>query len=158
ACWSPDGRRALTTCRDGTGRVWDVPTAKPLTPPLSLGPPTAACAAQVTEKGLAVFAHWRLNRHDTAIPEVPPAVFRLDDVAAAGPLGPDDWLLFGEVVSGKSVSGGGLVNLTGEEWLGRWRRWRAAHPELPGLPPPAEGGVTPGETERPLTPREASER
>lgn len=35
--FSPDSRRVITACEDGTARVWDIRTSRPLTPPMRHG-------------------------------------------------------------------------------------------------------------------------
>jgi WD40 repeat protein len=37
AAFGPEGRRVVTTCADGTTRVWDTRAGDPLTPPLRVG-------------------------------------------------------------------------------------------------------------------------
>ena len=57
------------------------------------------------------------------------AVFHLDDWLAPAPLEPDDLCVWGELVSGQRVeAGGGVTNLTADEWLQRWRDFRERHP------------------------------
>ena len=42
----------------------------------------------------------------------------------------NDLLLYAEALSGQTIhKGGGVVHLTAEEWLSRWRQFREARPE-----------------------------
>ena len=54
-------------------------------------------------------------------------VFHLGDWLAPPTLDPDDLCLWGEIVSGQRIEGGGVTNLTAEEWLQRWRDFRRRH-------------------------------
>jgi hypothetical protein len=57
-------------------------------------------------------------------------VFDLDDWLTPVPLDADDLCLWGEIVSGQTIeAGGGVTNLTAEEWLQRWQRFRSRHPD-----------------------------
>jgi hypothetical protein len=61
------------------------------------------------------------------------AMRRLVGLVAVGltpsPLEPDDLGVWGEIVSGQRIeAGGGVTNLTAEEWLRRWRDFRGRHP------------------------------
>ena len=60
-----------------------------------------------------------------------PPVFHLDDWLAPAPLEPNDLCALGEIVSGQRIeAGGGVTNLTAEEWLERWHDFRGRHPEM----------------------------
>jgi hypothetical protein len=42
----------------------------------------------------------------------------------------------GEIVSGQRIeAGGGVTNLTAEEWLARWRGFRSRHPTYHTMDP-----------------------
>jgi hypothetical protein len=57
------------------------------------------------------------------------SVFHLDDRLTPRNLSPDELCSWGEIVSGQSVEdGGGVTNLTSEEWLKRWREYRQRPP------------------------------
>jgi len=64
-------------------------------------------------------------------------VIHLDDVAEDRELDADDLCLWAELLSGQHVhEGGGVTNLTAEEWLERWQAFHRRHPRfgLPGAP------------------------
>jgi hypothetical protein len=56
------------------------------------------------------------------------SVFDLEDWLAPATLGADDSCTWAEIVSGQRIEDGGLVNLTADEWLARWRDFRRRHP------------------------------
>ena len=61
-------------------------------------------------------------------------IFYLGDLSAPNELDADDLCTWAELVSGRRVQeGGGVTNLTGEEWLQRWRDFRRRHPAYPRL-------------------------
>jgi WD40 repeat protein len=116
--FTPDGRHVLSASDDGVLKIWEWRTGKPVCPPLALG--GAGLSLAVTPDGRRVACGGFLK-------ELP--VFHLDWLAPPA-LGPDDLCLWGEIVSGQRIEdGGGVTNLTAEEWLQRWREFRARHPE-----------------------------
>jgi hypothetical protein len=82
-------------------------------------------------------------------PAAPPAVggflkdlpvFHLDDWLAPSPLGPDDLCLWGEIISGQRIEdGGGVTNLTADEWPQRWRDFRRRRPGYGTFGAPVKG-------------------
>jgi WD40 repeat protein/serine/threonine protein kinase len=116
--FTPDGRHVLSASHDGVLRIWEWRTGKPVCPPFALG--GAGLSLTVTPDGRRVACGGFLN----ALP-----VFHLDDWLAPATLAPDDLCIWGEIVSGQRVeAGGGVTNLTAEEWLQRWRDFRQRHP------------------------------
>ncbi len=62
-------------------------------------------------------------------------VIHLGDLSARNELDADDLCTWAELVSGQRVhEGGGVTNLTADEWLQRWRAFRRRHPANPPLP------------------------
>jgi hypothetical protein len=117
--FTPDGRHVLSAGNDKVVRVWEWHTGKPVCPPLPHGGFFASLA--VTPDGSRVACGGLLDAL---------AVFRLDNRLVPAALEPDDLCLWGEIVSGQRVeAGGGVTNLTAEEWLQRWRDFRQRHPE-----------------------------
>jgi WD40 repeat protein len=117
--FTPDGRHVLSAGNDKVVRVWEWHTGKPVCPPLPHGGFFASLA--VTPDGSRVVCGGLLDAL---------AVFRLDTRLVPAALEPDDLCLWGEIVSGQRVeAGGGVTNLTAEEWLQRWREFRQRHPE-----------------------------
>jgi WD40 repeat protein/tRNA A-37 threonylcarbamoyl transferase component Bud32 len=118
-CFTPDGSFVLTAARDFTARVWEWHTGKPVTPPLA----TRYFGFRIitTSDG----------RHAIVSGEAPFIdVFTLRDLYARDEMEVDDLCTLGEILSGQRVhEGGDVVNLTGDEWLDRWRRFRQAYPE-----------------------------
>jgi WD40 repeat protein len=118
--FTPDGRHVLSASDDGVLKIWEWRTGKPVGPPLSLG--GAGLSLAVTPDGKRVACGGFLK-------ELP--VFHLDDWLAPAALEPDDLCLWGEIVSGQRVeNGGGVTNLTAEEWLQRWQSFRSRHPKF----------------------------
>jgi hypothetical protein len=125
--FTPDGRHVLSASADKALRIWEWRTGKPVCPPLALG--GAGLSLAVTPDGERVAVGGFMK-------ELP--VFHLGDWLAPAPLGwdgfenrptPDELCLWGEIVSGQRIEdGGGVTNLTAEEWLQRWRDFRRRHP------------------------------
>jgi WD40 repeat protein len=122
--FTPDGRHVLSASADGILKAWEWHTGKPVCPPLDLG--GAGLSLAVTPDGRRVAVGGLMN----ALP-----VFRLDKWLTPAPLDRDDLCLWGEIVSGQRIEdGGGVTNLTAEEWLDRWRDFLKRHP-APALSP-----------------------
>jgi WD40 repeat protein len=116
--FTPDGRHVLSASDDGVLKIWEWRTGKPVCPSLPLG--GAGLSLAVTPDGRRVACGGFMH-------ELP--VFHLDDCLAPSALEPDDLCLWGEIVSGQRIEdGGGVTNLTADEWLQRWRDFRAHHP------------------------------
>jgi WD40 repeat protein len=125
----PDGRHVLSASDDGVLRIWEWRTGKPVCPPLALGGAGLSLVVSPDGKRVAVGGFMK---------ELP--VFHLDDWLAPAALGPDDLCVWGEIVAGQRVEdGGGLTNLTAEEWLERWRDFRRRRPDYGTLGAPVEG-------------------
>jgi WD40 repeat protein len=117
--FTPDGRHALSAGVDGVLKIWEWRTGKPVCPPLALG--GAGLSLAMTPDGRRVACGGFMKGL---------AVFHIDDWLAPATLGPEDLCLWGEIVSGQRVEdGGGVTNLTAEEWLQRWQAFRRRHPE-----------------------------
>jgi WD40 repeat protein len=116
--FTPDGRHVLSASDDGVLKVWEWRTGKPVCPTFLLG--GAGLILAVTPDGKRVACGGFLR----ALP-----VFHLDDWLAPATLEPNDLCVWGEIVSGQRVEdGGGVTNLTADEWLERWRGFRSRHP------------------------------
>jgi WD40 repeat protein/serine/threonine protein kinase len=121
--FTPDGRHVLSASDDGVLKIWEWRTGKPVCPPLALGGTGLSLAVAPDGKRVAVGGF---------MIELP--VFHLDDRLALAPLEPDDLCLWGEIVSGQRIeAGGGVTNLTAEQWLQRWQAFRQQHPEKAAL-------------------------
>jgi WD40 repeat protein len=118
--FTPDGRHVLSASDDGALKVWEWRTGKPVCPPLALGGTALSLAVTPDGRRVAAGGHMR----DLLM-------FNLADRLAPPALDPDDLCLWGEVLSRQRVEdGGGVINLTAEEWLGRWQEFRRRHPEV----------------------------
>jgi WD40 repeat protein/serine/threonine protein kinase len=116
--FTPDGRHVLSAAVDGVLKVWEWRTGKPVCPPFALGGAGLSLAVTPDGKRVAVGGFMK---------DLP--VFHLDDWLAPAPLEPDDLCLWVEILSGQRIEdGGGVTNLTADEWLQRWRDFRARHP------------------------------
>jgi WD40 repeat protein len=116
--FTPDGRHVLSASDDGVLKIWEWRTGKPVCPPLALGGAGLSLAVTPDGKRVAVGGFMK---------EL--SVFHLGDWLAPSALEPDDLCLWGEIVSGQRIEdGGGVTNLTAEEWLQRWRDFRGRQP------------------------------
>ena len=113
AIFTPDGRWVLSASDDGTARVWDWRTGKPVTPPLTIDGEPMSLA--VTPDG----KHAVVGGFQDAL-----AVLDLGELAPAD-VDPDALCLRAELLAGQRLhEGGGTVNLSADEWLDRWRARR----------------------------------
>jgi WD40 repeat protein len=121
AAFSPDGRWVFTTTNAGTVGAWDRRTCKPVTPQLPLG--EVASTIDVARGGRLVVASCLRNLR----------AWDWSAWSAPGPEeGPDARCRWAELLSLKtSVVGGGIVSLTPDEWLERWRDRRSRQPPSP---------------------------
>jgi serine/threonine protein kinase/WD40 repeat protein/thiol-disulfide isomerase/thioredoxin len=127
ACFTPDGVFVLTAALDPATRVWEWHTGKPVTPPLSVSGPGGR--GLTTADGTHAFVSGGAFID----------VFSLSDLYARDELELDDLSTLGEILSGQRLhEGGDVVNLTGDEWLDRWRRFRQRHTEYFRLDWPPE--------------------
>jgi WD40 repeat protein len=121
----PDGRHVLSASDDGVLKIWEWRTGKPVCPPLALG--GAGLSLAVSPDGRRVACGGFMNEL---------AVFHLADWLTPAALAPDDLCLWGEIVAGQRIeAGGGVTNLTAEEWLARWRAFRSRHPTCHTMDP-----------------------
>lgn len=121
----PDRRWILTGSGDRILRVWEWQTGKPVTPRLATG--GAVLSLDVTPDG----RHAVVGGFMDAL-----KIFPLADLFTPNELNADDLCTWAEIVSGRRVQdGGGVTNLTGEEWLQRWRDFRKRHPAYPRMGP-----------------------
>jgi WD40 repeat protein len=128
ACFTPDGVFVLTTAFDLTARVWEWHTGKPVTPPLSIS--GYGIRVLTTPDGSHAFVSGMASFID---------VISLRDLYARDEIERDDLCTLGEILSGQRLhEGGDVVNLTADEWLERWRRFRQRYPEYSRLDWPPE--------------------
>jgi serine/threonine protein kinase/WD40 repeat protein/thiol-disulfide isomerase/thioredoxin len=118
ACFTPDGLFVLTAAFDSTARVWEWHTGKPVTPPLAIS--GYGSRVVTTPDGTHAFVSGGAFID----------VFSLSDLYARDEMELDELCALGEIVAGQRLhEGGDVVNLTGDEWLERWRRFRQRYPE-----------------------------
>jgi WD40 repeat protein len=122
--FTPDGRHVLSASRDGELRIWEWRTGKLVCSPFVLEGPGQSLA--VTPDGRWVACGGQM-KHALS-------VFYLDGWLAPSALAADDLCLWAEIVSGRRIeNGGGVSNLTAEEWLQGWLQFRVRHPDRPTL-------------------------
>ena len=116
-----DGERViLTGSRDRKVQLWDSHIGKLVARPL-IQPGMVYQISVTPDEKHAVAAGYLKSL----------AVIGLQDVSepVAEQIDVDGLRMFGEIVSGQRVhEGGGVVNLTTQEWLERWNSFHAAHP------------------------------
>jgi hypothetical protein len=117
--FTPDGRHVLSASDEEALKIWEWRTGKPVCPPVALEGVVLSMPMAPDGRWVACGGFMK-----------EPSVFSLDDRLTPAPLEPDDLCLWGEIVSGQRVeAGGGVTNLTAEEWLERWQAFRRRHPE-----------------------------
>jgi len=118
ACFTPDGAFVVTAARDFTARVWEWHTGKPVTPPLSIS--GVGIRVITTPDGKHAIVSGMGSFID---------IFNLGDLYR-NELELDDLCALGEILCGQRIhEGGGVVNLTTDEWLDRWKRLDDRRPE-----------------------------
>ncbi|MBL7039887.1 MAG: protein kinase [Pirellulaceae bacterium] len=126
--FTPDGNFVLTASMDSTARAWEWHTGKPVTPPLSIG--HYGSRVITTPDGSHAFV-------SGSAPFI--AVFSLSDLYGRDEMELGDLCTLGEILTGQRLhKGGDVANLTGGEWLDRWRRFRQRYPEYFRLDWPPE--------------------
>jgi len=117
------GRHIVSISDDGILTIWQWRIGKLICPPL---------AVDGLAMDLVISADGRRVVCGGWLKDLP--VFHLDQWLAPPQLGPDNLCAWTELVSGQRVEeGGGVNNLTAEEWLQRWRDFRSRHPGYPKM-------------------------
>jgi WD40 repeat protein/serine/threonine protein kinase len=115
--FTPDGRHVLSASDEEALKIWEWRTGKPVCPPVVLE--GVVLSMPMAPDGRRVACGGFMKELQ---------VFSLDDRLAPAPLEPDELCAWGEIVSGQRIeAGGGVTNLTAEEWLERWRAFRRRH-------------------------------
>jgi hypothetical protein len=121
--FAPNGRWVLTGSDDGILRIWDWRTGKPVAPARSTGGMVLSLAVTPDSHYAVVGGFMDALR-----------VFHLGELSQRLEFDADDLCTWAELVCGQRVQeGGGVTNLTAEEWLQRWRDFRRRHPSYPPL-------------------------
>ncbi len=128
AAWSPDGRW-IATAVGGTVRLWDAHRGSPVTPEWRLLDPGRrphyyANHLEFTPDGRRLLVLTR-GRH----------ISLLDLSSLCEPAAPelsaDDLVLLAEINAGhRTLAGDSVEPLSSQQWLERWRRFRARHPDF----------------------------
>jgi len=116
--FTPDGRWIVTGSRMGEVAIWDRTTGKRATIPFT--PMSGGRFRIVVTPNQS---HLVIASHAKTI-----GVKSLKDLRPAEDLDVDDLCTLSEILSSRKIVNSGVVNLTTDEWLDRWRRFRAAHP------------------------------
>ncbi len=115
--WTPDGRWVLSIGEDKRARIRDWRTGTQVAPDLFTG--GSPCEIRISRHGriAAIGASsgivlWRLN-----------ALGSSEDINSS------DLCSLAEIIAGKRIhEGGGVLNLTADQWLERWKGFRQSHP------------------------------
>jgi WD40 repeat protein len=110
AIYSPDEKWIITGSRDVSARIWDPTTGMPVTPPLEL---YQWChRIEVTSDGRnCVVSGNRITLINIA------KLLGID----SQPLSRSDLRNLSEILAGRRVQEGNIVNLTSREWYDRWQ-------------------------------------
>jgi WD40 repeat protein len=128
---TPEGRHALTACRDahGTLHLWELTTGKPVAPPLAISSTAvddqAPAFVSLSPDGKRAFASFPRTY---ALAQI-----HLAEFLAEPDLATEDYRLLAELASARRIELGDESGLTGGQWLERWDRFRKKLPGF-GLP------------------------
>ena len=126
ASFTPDGRWIVSAGVDGMARAWDWRGGKALTPPIPVGGQLMSLALTPDGKSAVVGGQG-----------IRTAILDLDALTPTE-VDPDSLCRRAELISGRWFhERGGTVNMSGREWLDRWRARSGqtpAHPEANRLP------------------------
>jgi WD40 repeat protein len=117
AFFSPDARWIVTSSRDSTARIWSAASGKPLSLPYAVDYGSRRLLIS-PNGGRAILCGGKLYGFDLA------PLAETDSIHSAA----QDLRLWSETISGKRIHEAGLVNLTSQEWLQRWRSLREEQP------------------------------
>jgi serine/threonine protein kinase len=119
AMFTPDSKWILTACRDGNVRVWEPFSAQILSPPFKAG--NQAFNIELTKDG-----------HSAVVGSLSKdiSLFSLNILYEDIRYDAEELCLLGEVLSGCSINKGSIRELPSEDWLQRFQKLRALHPEL----------------------------
>jgi WD40 repeat protein len=124
--FTPDGKFLATASIDGTARVWESLTGRPVTPPLSFGLIAYSLAISSDGRWLTVGGHGFYH------PGIP--VFDLQALSPDPGIKPDDLKGWSELVACQRIhETGNIENLSGDEWMARWRALRHLRTELSSI-------------------------
>jgi serine/threonine protein kinase/WD40 repeat protein/tetratricopeptide (TPR) repeat protein len=115
--FTPDGQFLATASIDGTARVWESLTGRPLTPPLLVGGMAWSLAISRDGRWLAV------GGAGLRYPGIP--VFDLQDLSHDSSMTAEELQGWAELVACQRIhETGNVENLSGAEWLTRWKAYR----------------------------------
>jgi tetratricopeptide (TPR) repeat protein len=124
--FTPDGKFLATASTDGTARVWEGLTGRPVTPPLRLG--AMAWTLEISPEGRWLAVGGVSPRH----PGIP--VFDLQDLSPDPRVKPDELQSWSELVACQRIhETGNIENLASAEWLARWKACRHLRTEQPSI-------------------------
>jgi WD40 repeat protein/serine/threonine protein kinase/tetratricopeptide (TPR) repeat protein len=126
AAFTPDGRFVVTTSDDGTLRVWETVTGKLLAPAVPLDG-SGLTLAITPDGGRAVVG----GIGEDMVGQIGSSVALIDlrERLSPGKRPAEELWRAGELLSGQRVhEGGGVANLSPDEWLQRWHSFRERAP------------------------------
>jgi WD40 repeat protein/tetratricopeptide (TPR) repeat protein len=115
--FTPNGKFLATASIDGTARVWESLTGQPVTPPLPVG--VMAWSLAISPDGRWLTSGGQGFHH----PGIP--AFDLQDLSPDSRIKPDELQGWSELVACQRIhETGNIENLSGAEWLARWKEYR----------------------------------
>ena len=124
--FTPDGKFLATASIDGSARVWESLTGRPVTPPLPAG--DMAWSLAISSDGRWLTAGGCASPH----PGIP--VFDLQDLAQDLRMRPEELQGWSELVACQRIhETGNIDNISGADWLARWKVLRHLRTKQPTI-------------------------
>jgi WD40 repeat protein len=125
--FTPDGHFVISAGAGGV-QVCDAETGKSigLMVPISFQKSGTKIGISAPNLDISSNGSWALAAGDANAY----AVIHIQTLTTPSKLSPEEALLWAELLSNSRINGGSIVNLTRDEWLDRWHKYRQLHPEF----------------------------